>query len=117
MRWGLPRCDEHDRSPRKEGAGATIKFTIDTALTVPAEKVWTVFAHEFDDAQSWGRICELDQGGIQASEKFLNYNEQEKTCTIRIDFVGAPVFFPVDHNTLFFAVTDMHKSGSRLRRR
>jgi len=41
---------------------------------------------QFEGAQSCGRVCELDQGGIQASEKFLSYDEQENTCTIRIGF-------------------------------
>lgn len=113
-----------------------MKFTLDTALNVPAEKVWTVFAHDFDNAHKWmasvphsyaksngeqfegaqscGRVCELDQGGIQASERFLDYNEQEKTCTIRIDFVGAPLFFPVDHNTLAFAVTETTEGQSKM---
>ena len=105
-----------------------MRFTINTTLSVSSEKAWSIFAHEFDDAHKWmasvphsyakpngeqfdgaqscGRVCELDQGGIKASEKFLDYNEEAKTCTVRIDFLGTPAFFPVDHNTLSFAVTD-----------
>jgi hypothetical protein len=62
-----------------------MKFTVTTPVSVPADKVWTVFAHEFNDAHKWmasvphsyaksngeqfegaqscGRVCELDQGG------------------------------------------------------
>jgi len=51
-------------------------------------------------------VCELDSGpgGIKASEKFLAYSEEDQTCTVRVDFLGTPKLFPVDHNEVDFSV-------------
>ncbi len=113
-----------------------MKFTRNSTVNVPAEKAWKVFAHEFNDAYKWmasvphsyaqpngeqfagaqsaGRVCELDQGGIQASEKFLEYDEEAKSCTVRIDFINAPAVFPVDHNILTFSVSDSADGQSEM---
>ena len=110
-----------------------MKFTKRAIIAAPADKVWGVFAHDFDDAHEWmasiphsygkavgeqfdgatsaGRVCELndDPNGLKASEQFLDYDEQGKTCTIRVDFVNTPSLFPIHHNELTFSVTE---SGS-----
>ncbi len=98
--------------------------------------MWAVFAHDFNDAYKWmasvphsyaksngeafegaqsaGRVCELDTGGIQASEKFLAYDEASQTCTVRIDFVGTPMVFPIDYNTIDFSVVDTGDGQSEM---
>ncbi len=107
-----------------------VRFIKKAKINSSSDKVWSVFAHEFDDAYRWmasiphsyganngkrfegaktaGRVCELtpDHSGMKASEQFLDYDEANKTCTVRIDFVKTPFMFPVDHNRLEFSVVD-----------
>lgn len=112
-----------------------VRFTKTAKIDASADKVWGVFAHDFDHAYRWmasiphsygedvgkrfegaktsGRVCELsaDRSGMKASEQFLAYDEANKTCTVRIDFVDTPFMFPVDHNELAFslkAIDDDH---------
>jgi hypothetical protein len=101
-----------------------VKFTKTTTVNASADKVWEVFAHGFNDAYKWmasvphsyaqsngeafegaqteGRVCELspDGTGIKASEKFLAYDELNKTATVQIDFVNTPFLFPIKFNLL-----------------
>ena len=115
-----------------------MRFVNKAKVNASADKIWKVFAHDFDDAYKWmasvphsyaqangerfdraqsaGRVCQLDTEGkgIQASEQFLKYNEADKTCTVRIDFINTPIAFPVDHNTLDFSVVDIGDNQSEM---
>ncbi len=115
-----------------------VRFTKKADVAASAEKVWKIFAHDFDGAYKWmasvphsygkavgeqfdqahsaGRVCELnsDPKGLKASEQFLEYNEADKTCTVRIDFVNPPVVFPVRHNTLRFSVVETAENKSQM---
>lgn len=126
---------EHNRQHNAvAGDEFTMRFTKTTNMNASAQQVWKVFAHDFDDAHLWmasvpksyaaangeefegaqsaGRVCELDTGGIKASEKFLAYDEAAKTCTIRIEFIGTPGVFPVQHNTVEFSIVDAGEGQS-----
>ncbi|NOX31134.1 MAG: SRPBCC family protein [Actinobacteria bacterium] len=113
-----------------------MEFTRKITVNAPAEQVWAVFAHGFDDAHKWmasvpnsygkengtrfdgassaGRVCQLqpDPSGLKASEQFLAYDESAKRCTVRIDFVDTPRVFPVRYNTVEFSVVDDAEGGS-----
>ena len=115
-----------------------VKFTKTTTVNASADKVWAVFAHGFNDAYKWmasvntsfaksngesfkgcqsdGRVCELSSkpNGIKASEQFLAYNEENKTATIKIDFLDAPSMFPVKYNTLDFSLKDLGAGQSEM---
>jgi len=70
----------------------------------------------FEGSQSDGRVCELsaDGKGIKASEQFLAYSEENKTATVRIDFLNAPAIFPVKFNTLEFSIIDLESGKSEM---
>ena len=115
-----------------------VKFTKTLKVKASTDKVWEVFAHGFNDAYKWmatvshsyaqtngesfdgahsvGRVCELspDQKGIKASEKFLAYDEKNKTATVQIDFVNTPFFFPVKFNTLDFSIREISDNQSEM---
>ncbi len=115
-----------------------VKFTKTKKVKASADKVWGIFAHEFNDAYKWmasvpqsyaqtngesfegahsdGRVCELspDQKGIRVSEKFLAYDEKNKTAIVQIDFVNTPFFFPVKFNTLDFALRETGDDQSEM---
>jgi len=115
-----------------------VKFTKTLKVKASTDKVWEVFAHGFNDAYKWmasvshsyaqtngesfdgahsdGRVCELshDQKGMKASEKFLAYDENNKTATVQIDFVNTPFFFPVKFNTLDFSIREISDNQSEM---
>ena len=115
-----------------------IKFTKKTIVNADADKVWVIFAHGFNDAYKWmasvnhsfaknngesfegcqsdGRVCELssDGKGIKASEQFLAYSEENKTATVRIDFLNTPFFFPDKFNTLEFSLKNIDGGKSEM---
>jgi hypothetical protein len=115
-----------------------IKFTKKAVVNADADKVWRIFAHGFNDAYKWmasvnhsfaknngesfegcqsnGRVCELssDGKGIKASEQFLAYNEENKTATVRIDFLNTPFIFPVKFNTLDFSLKKIDGDTSEM---
>jgi len=115
-----------------------VQFTKRATVQATAQDVWKTFAHDFDNAHVWmasvphsygkdngeafdraqtcGRVCELtpNSGGMKASERFLAYDEDSKTCTVRIDFVDTPLFFPVHHNTLDFSIVDTADGQSEM---
>ena len=115
-----------------------VKFTKTLKVIASADRVWEIFAHGFNQAHKWmasvphsyaqtngesfdgahsdGRVCELspDQNGMKASEKFLAYNEDNKTATVQIDFVNAPFFFPVKFNTLDFSLREIDDDQSEM---
>jgi hypothetical protein len=115
-----------------------IKFTKKSIVNADTDKVWGIFAHGFNDAYKWmasvnhsfaksngesfkgcqsdGRVCELssDEKGIKASEQFLAYSEENKTATVRIDFLNAPSFFPVKFNTLDFSLKNKDGGTSEM---
>jgi hypothetical protein len=115
-----------------------IKFTKKTIVNADSNKVWGIFAHGFNDAYKWmasvnhsfaknngesfegsqsdGRVCELSSNGkgIKASEQFLAYNEENKTATVRIDFLNTPSFFPVKFNTLDFSLKKLDGGKSEM---
>ena len=115
-----------------------MRFTKHTSVNATAAKVWKTFAHDFDTAHEWmasvpnsygkangdafdgatsqGRVCELDgkSNGVKASEKFLDYDEKNKTCTIRIDFINTPFMFPVRYNQVTVSVVDVDNGRSEM---
>jgi hypothetical protein len=115
-----------------------IRFTKKAIVNADADKVWGIFAHGFNDAYKWmasvnhsfantngasfegcqsdGRVCELspDGKGIKASEQFLAYNEENKTATIKIDFLNTPAIFPVKFNTLDFSLKNIGGGKSEM---
>lgn len=110
--------------------------TVKTNINVATEKVWDIFAHDFDNAYVWmasipisvgsengpqhegsssaGRMCQLDgtPEGMIAKESFLAYNEEEKTCKILIDFLNTPFGFPLVKNVVDFSVIQDGKGRS-----
>jgi hypothetical protein len=96
------------------------------SVTIQAtpDKVWDVFAHEFDSAGDWmasvpksvaaevgehwdgaksaGRVCDLTAGKspIQVSERFLAYDEANKTCTVEVVPTQAPRLMPFKKNVV-----------------
>jgi hypothetical protein len=113
-----------------------MQFTKTAEVDAPAEKVWRVFAHEFDQAHVWmasvqhsaardvgrqfegaqscGRVCELAPmaNGVKASEQFLAYDEADKTLTLRIDFLNTFTAFPILHNEVDVSVVDVGSGRS-----
>lgn len=107
-----------------------MKITKKIIIDAPREKIWKVFAHDFNDAGKWmssipksyaedlgekfegahskGRVCELgnDLKSMKASEKFLAYDEANHTCTVEIKFVNAPTLLPIKGNVLNFALKE-----------
>lgn len=97
-------------------------------ISASAEKVWEVFAHQFDEGHRWmaavpksysndggklfdgakstGRIVEMnaDGTGMKASERFVEYDESAKTCVVKVDLLDAPMLFPIKYNSLSFSV-------------
>ena len=70
----------------------------------------------FKGCQSDGGVCELSSNGkgIKASEQFLAYNEENKTATIRIDFLNTPAIFPVKFNTVDFSLRNIDGGKSEI---
>ena len=115
-----------------------VKFTKTIKVKASTDQVWKIFAHGFNDAHKWmasvshsyaqtngesfegahsdGRVCELspDQTGIKASEKFLEYDENNKTATVQIDFANTPFYFPVKFNTLDFSIHEIGDGHSEM---
>jgi hypothetical protein len=107
-------------------------ITIDAA----GDKIWDVFAHDFDNADKWmasipnsfgqdngekypdcssaGRVCELGSGpdGMQAKESFLAYSEENRTCTVLIEFLNTPFGFPLVQNVAEFSLVEQGKNQS-----
>jgi hypothetical protein len=108
----------------------TMRIMKQIEISASADKVWKVFAHDFDRASQWmssvpnsygedvgesfegshsaGRVCELDgdPNGIKASESFLAYDEAARTCTVNIDLVNAPALIPIRGNVLDFSLDE-----------
>jgi hypothetical protein len=113
-----------------------MKLTKTTKIDASADEVWALFAHRFEEADQWmasvshsvgledgqrfegattaGRLIEMrpDGTGMKASERFVAYDEAARTCTVRVDLIGAPGMFPIDHNSLDFSVVDDPDGGS-----
>lgn len=107
-----------------------MKTTKIITIETTADKVWTVFAHDFDNAYKWmasipkslgkdngkryegsssaGRVCELDSNpnGMKASESFLAYDDEKKTCTVLIQFFNTPFGFPLVQNVAEFSLSE-----------
>ena len=86
------------------------------------EKIWKVFAVEFDTAYKWmsgvsfsygekignqieeahteGRICQLnaDGSGLKAVEDLMEFDEENKVIRVRVKFDGTPFGFPLKEN-------------------
>lgn len=110
----------------------TKKITIDAT----GDKIWTVFAHDFDNAYKWmasipksfgqdngqrysgasssGRVCELDNNpnGMKAKESFLAYDEDKKSCTVLIEFLNTPFGFPLVKNVAEFSLSEQVRNQS-----
>tara|TARA_B110000091_G_scaffold28640_1_gene28635 strand:+ start:207 stop:776 length:570 start_codon:yes stop_codon:yes gene_type:complete len=115
-----------------------MKFTKKLKVKASTDKVWEIFAHGFNDAHKWmasvpnsygqsngasfegahsdGRVCELspDKNGMNASEKFLAYDENNKTATVQVDFVNTPFIFPVKYNILDFSIRKLGDGESEM---
>ena len=113
-----------------------MKITKHVTIEASADKVWKVFAHDFDQASEWmasvpksygknlskefegakssGRVCELDANpnGIKASEEFLAYDEKNKSCTVEISLLNTPALVPILRNVLNFSVKDSGQNQS-----
>jgi len=105
-------------------------------LNCSADKAWKVLAHDFENAGEWmaavpksyakdlgeklegahsaGRVCELNNKpyGIRAVEKFLAYDEKNKTCTIEIKFANAPFYFPISKNIADISMSENGQNQS-----
>ncbi len=115
-----------------------MKITKQMKVDAPADKVWRVWAHEFDDAYQWmasvpssyaadhgehfagahsdGRTCELNAkpDGLKAVEQFLAYDEGSKTATVRVDFANTPGLFPVRYNAVEVSMVDTGDNSSEM---
>ena len=113
-----------------------MKITKHVTIEASADKVWKVFAHDFDTASEWmasvpksygknvgqqfegakssGRVCELDANpdGIKASERFLAYDETNKTCTVEVSLLNTPALVPILRNVLNFSVKESGQNQS-----
>lgn len=113
-----------------------MKTTKIISINASADRVWDVFAHDFDNAYKWmasipksfgkdngqhyegcsstGRVCELDSNpnGMKAQESFLAYNEECKSCTVLIEFLNTPFGFPLVKNVAEFSLVEQGKSQS-----
>lgn len=107
-----------------------MKITKEMTINAPVDKVWKVWAHDFDNAHQWmasvpnsyaaahgqrfdgarsaGRTCELTDkpNGLQAVEQFLNYDEGKRVATVRVDFANTPAGFPVRYNEVTVSMED-----------
>jgi hypothetical protein len=56
----------------------------------------------WDRAQSAGRVCDLTAGTnpVQVSERFLAYDEANKTCTVEVVPTQAPKLMPFKKNVV-----------------
>jgi hypothetical protein len=110
----------------------SVTVTIDAA----GDKIWDVFAHDFDNAYKWmagvpnsvgkdngkqfegasstGRVCDLNHKprGPKATESFLAYNEEEKSCTVLIEFLNTPIGFPLVQNVADFSLSERGENKS-----
>lgn len=108
----------------------TMNTTKTITIAATGDKIWDVFAHDFDNAYKWmasipkslgkdngkrydgsssaGRVCELDgnPNGMKASESFLAYDEEKKTCTVLIQFLNTPFGFPLVQNVAEFSLSE-----------
>ncbi|MDX8382524.1 MAG: hypothetical protein R8M45_00485 [Ghiorsea sp.] len=113
-----------------------MKTTKKIMVQTSTDKVWQVFAHNFDQAHLWmasvpnsfgqengqlfkgassaGRVCELDANpkGIKAVESFLAYDEEKKSCTILIKFANTPFAFPLVQNVAEFSLEQRENNQS-----
>jgi hypothetical protein len=114
----------------------TMNTTRNITINATGDKVWTVFAHDFDNAYKWmasipksfgqnngkkyegassaGRVCELDgnPNGLQATESFLAYDEEKRTCTVLIQFLNTPFGFPLVQNVAEFSLSEQGDNQS-----
>ena len=115
-----------------------MKITKQMKVDAPADKVWRVWAHEFDDAYQWmasvpnsyaadhgerfdaahsaGRTCDLNAkpDGLKAVEQFLAYDEAARTATVRVDFANTPGLFPIRYNSVEVSVADAGDNTSQM---
>jgi hypothetical protein len=101
-----------------------MKVFKNVTIDATPDKVWDVFAHNFDAAGDWmasvpksagaevgerwdgahsaGRVCDLTTGAnpIQVSERFLAYDEANKTCTVEVVPTQAPRLMPFKRNVV-----------------
>jgi hypothetical protein len=111
--------------------GTNMKTNITLTIDTAGDKIWDVFAHDFDNAYKWmagvpksvgkdngeqfegassaGRVCDLNNKpqGPKASESFLAYNEEEKSCTVLIEFLNTPMGFPLVQNVADFSLIEL----------
>jgi len=113
-----------------------MKTTKTITINTTGDKVWEVFAHDFNNAYKWmasipksfgkdngtqypdcssaGRVCELDNNpnGLKAKESFLSYSEEDRTCTVLIEFLNTPFGFPLVQNVAEFSLTEQGNNQS-----
>jgi len=107
-----------------------MKTTKRIAINTNSDKVWDIFAHDYDNAHKWmasipnsfgidggkkfkgatssGRVCELDGNpkGLKAKETFLAYDEANKSYTLLVQFLNTPFGFPIVKNEAEFFIED-----------
>jgi carbon monoxide dehydrogenase subunit G len=115
-----------------------MKTNGDTTIAASAEKVWEIFAHDFENAYKWmssvnhsygkingekfegalsqGRVCELsnDPNGMRASESFLAYDEASRSATVRIEIQGGPAVVPIKVNIMDIVVASTGENSARV---
>ena len=116
-----------------------MELTKTMRMTATADKIWEVFAHQFDQGDRWmaavprsysndggklfngakstGRICEMnpDGTGMKAAERFIAYDESAKTCTVRVEFLNVSGAFPIKYNSLDFSVVQDNDGSSTVK--
>ena len=102
----------------------------------PAEEVWKVLAHDFDQSYVWmrgvyhsykqeaetqfveapvsGRVCEFSKksNGFSADERITAYSEENKTFTIEVVPQNTPMIFPVLKNNVHISVESSETNAS-----
>ena len=118
--------------------GTNMKIIKKIQIEATADKVWGIFAHDFDSASEWmasipnsygestskafegnkseGRVCELNgnPNGIKATEEFLAYDEINKTCTVDVTLLNTPAVMPILGNILDFEIQDVGANRSEV---
>lgn len=115
-----------------------MKTSGDIIVETNVDKVWEIFAHDFENAYKWmasvghsygkvngeqfdgassqGRVCELsdDPNGMRASESFLAYDEASKSATVRIEIQGGPAVVPIIVNIMDVIVVSTGENSARV---
>ena len=108
-----------------------MKITKTIVINRPAQDVWKIIAHDFDQAHLWmspiphsyeigkgesatgapmeGRMCNLSNNpdGAKAKEIITHYSEEDKTLTFEVTSVNVPAVVPMKKNTVQMSVREL----------